>query len=153
MHAFERRAIMWTRRSKAQVALVAAGLLTCASAFAETVAGQPGSGSGPGWQASWLDLKPNQSFKQGETLRVRVEGTAENFLFRLLPATSPPSSSDGIEGPIRKVPKSGSLDIKLERDHPNVKQVSAHAGPEAWGKALGPNNGSISIVSVERLTK
>lgn len=144
---------MWTRCSKAQAALVAAGTIVFASAFAETLAGQPGSGSGAGWQASWIDLKPNQSFKQGETLRVRVEGTAENFLFRLLPATSQPSSSDGIEGPIRKLPKSGSLDIKLERDHPNVKQISAHGGPEAWGKALGPNNGSVSIVSVERLAK
>lgn len=143
---------MWNRRSKSHVALVAAGLLACASAFAQTLAGQPGSGSGSGWQASWLDLRPNQSFTRGETLRVRVEGTAENFLFRLLPATSQPSSSDGIEGPIRRMPQSGSLDIRLERDHPNVKQVSAHAGPEAWGRALGPNNGSIRIVSVQRLT-
>jgi hypothetical protein len=129
------------------------GLLICAASFAQTLKGQTGSGSGAGWQASWLDLSPDQSFKKGETLRLRVEGNAENFLFRLLPVTSQPSSSDGIEGSVRKMPKGGSLDIQLERDHPNVKQVSVHAGPEAWGRPLGPNNGNVTLVSVERLAK
>lgn len=140
----------WTVR--APVFLV--GLLIYGASFAQTLNGQLGSGSGPGWQASWLDLEPQQSFKKGETLRLRVDGSAENFFFRLLPATSPPSSSDGIEGPARKAPKKGvALDIKLERDHSNVKQISVHAGPEAWGRPLGPNNGNITLVSVERLPK
>lgn len=144
---------MRTHRLSLHTALLLTGFLGVGAVFSQTLNGQPGSGSGSGWQASWLDLKPNQSFKNGETLRLRVEGNAENFLVRLLPVTSQPSSSDGIEGPVRKVPKSGALDIKLERDHPNVKQISVHAGPEAWGRPLGPNNGTITIVSVERLTK
>jgi hypothetical protein len=105
------------------------------------------------WQSSWIDLKPGASFKKGETLRIKVEGNAENLLVRLLPATSQPSSSDGIEGGVRKVPANRTIDVRLERDHPNVKQISLHAGPEAWGSPLGPNNGNVTLVSVERLSK
>lgn len=133
-----------------------ATLITISStqlATAETLSGQTGSGSGAGWQASWLDLKPPLSFKKGETLRIKVEGTAENFMLRLLPANSQPSSSDGVEGQVRKVPASGTLDVKLERDHPTVKQISIHAGPEAWGKPLGANNGNVNLISVERIAK
>jgi hypothetical protein len=122
-------------------------------ATAQTLSGQTGSGSGTGWQASWLDLKPPLSFKNGETLRIKLEGTAENFMLRLLPATSQPSSSDGLEGQVRKVPVSGTVDVKLERDHPTVKQISVHAGPEAWEKPLGPNNGNVKLISVERIAK
>ncbi len=122
-------------------------------ATAQTLSGPNGSGAGAGWQSSWLDLKPALSFKKGETLRIKLDGNAENFIVRLLPASSDPSSSDGIEGPVRKVPASGTLDVRLERDHPNIKQISLHAGPEAWERPLGPTNGNVRLISVERIAK
>jgi len=143
---------MYESISKVAVAaLIALG--ASQPALAQTLRGATGSGTGTGWQASWIDLKPGASFKKGDILRIKVEGSAENLLVRLLPVTSQPSSSDGIEGGVRKVPANRMIDVKLERDHPNIKQISLHAGPEAWGRPLGPNNASVRLVSVERVDK
>jgi hypothetical protein len=98
------------------------------SLLCQPLAGTPGSAAGDRWQSSWL----------------------ENVIVRLLPDGSQPESPDGIEGGVRKVPASHTLDIKLESDHPKVKQISVHAGPEAFGQPLGPNNGKIRIISIER---
>jgi hypothetical protein len=132
------------------VMLVIGALLVSSVASSQALIGSTGSAAGDGWQSSWLEVKPPVSLRKGETLKVRLEGVAENVLIRLLPAGSPPESSDGIEGNVRKVPASGVLEITLLRDHPNVRQISAHAGREAWGRPLGGNNGSARIVSVER---
>jgi len=123
-------------------------LICAATVSAEPLAGTTGDAAGDRWQSSWLDLKA-MSFKKGERLLIKVEGNAENVLVRLLPSASTPSSSDGIEGTTRKVPAGGLLDVKLERDHPNVKQISVHAGREAWGRPLGGNNGTVKVVSIE----
>jgi hypothetical protein len=117
---------------------------------AEPLVGTTDSAAGDRWQASWLDLKPPLSFKKGERLLIKVEGSAENVLVRFLPSGSSPSSSDGIEGSTRKVPVAKTLDVKIERDHPNVKQISVHGGREAWGRPLGGNNGDVRIISIER---
>ena len=138
---------MSTRLTRLTVLVTA---FVAAAASADPLPGSTGGDSGDRWQASWLDVKPTVSFKKGETLKVKVEGDAENFLVRLLPSASPYSSSDGIEGKTRKMPANGVLEVKLERDHPNVKQVSLHAGKEAWGKPLGGNNGTIRLISIDR---
>ncbi len=144
------RKLLWNLTA---VVFLAVSSTPCGAEQAQLLRGQTGSGSGAGWQASWLDLTRVLSFKKGETLRIKLEGNAENFIFRLLPSDSQPSSSDGIEGSVRKVPKSATVDIKLERNHPSVKQISLHAGTEAWRKPLGPNNGSVMLISVERIVK
>jgi len=134
-------------------ALVAATELFCAAGYCQQLTGSTGTAAGERWQSSWLDINPPISFKKGETLRLKLEGDAENILVRLLPASSPPESSDGIEGNVRKVPGSRTLEIKLEGDHPSIKQISVHAGKEAWGRPLGGNNGTIRVVSIERIKK
>jgi len=121
--------------------------------YSEPLPGTTGSAAGASWQSSWIDLKSPTTFKKGEKLRIKVEGSAENVLIRLLPAASTPDSSDGIEGSVRKVPPNRILEVKLERDHPTVKQISVHAGREAWGRPLGANNGTVKIVSVDRIPK
>jgi hypothetical protein len=134
-------------------ALVASVFLFAASAAAEPLLGTTGSTAGDEWQSSWLNIKPPITFKKGETLRIKVDGDAENVLVRLLPATSQEHSSDGIEGNVRKVPASRIVEIKLERDHPNIKQISVHAGKKAWTTPLGGNNGTVMVVSIDRITK
>jgi len=124
-------------------------LMFAVSASAEPLVGTTGDAAGDRWQSSWLDLKTATSFKKGERLLIKLEGNAENVLVRLLPITSTPSSSDGIDGTTRKVPPGGILDVKLERNHPNVKQISVHAGKEAWGRPLGGNNGHVRVISIE----
>jgi hypothetical protein len=139
------------------ITLAATLLLFAASAVAQLVQGTTGSDAGgdggDSWQSSWLDIKPPISFKKGEILRIKVDGDAENVLVRLLPAASDSRSSDGIEGGVRKVPASKVIEVKLDGDRPNVKQISVHAGKKAWRNPLGGNNGSVTMVSVERSTK
>jgi hypothetical protein len=135
-------------------ALTVCVMLFAISAYAAgLLPGTTGSTAGASWQSSWLDLKRPADFKTGEKLRIKVEGTAENVLVRLLPSNSDPNSSDGREGNVRKVPANGILEVKLEHDHPNVKQISVHAGKEAWGTPLGGNNGTVRVISVERSAK
>ena len=129
--------------------LMALMLICAAPVSAESLVGTIGDAAGDRWQSSWFDLKAPMSFKKSERLLIKVEGGAENVLVRLLPSNSSPSSSDGVEGTVRKVPAGKILDVKLERDHPNVKQISVHAGREAWGIPLGGNNGTVRIVSIE----
>ena len=121
-------------------------------AHAEPLNGSRGSASGPGWQSSWLDLHSPTSFRSGEKLRLSVSGTAENIVVRLLPNGAPPSGSAGIEGGRRTMPVDGILEIELSRSHPDVVQISVHGGRSAWDYALGANNGSVNLVSVERIS-
>lgn len=122
----------------------------CSSvAFADPLIGTTGSAAGDRWQSSWIDLSPNKSFNKSVVLYITVQGNAENVLVRLLPASAAPGSSAGIEGAVRKVPKSGIIKVVLSRNHPNIKQISVHAGREAWGTPLGGNNGAITLISVE----
>ena len=126
-----------------------------AAVHAQTIAGKIGSASGSSWQSSWLDLTTPTSFRKGDKLVVTVEGTAENVLVRLLPAKDKerPDSPIGIEGRARKVPADKKLEVTLERDHPDVGQVSVHGGASAWSTPLGAKNGSVTIVSISKVTK
>jgi len=139
------------------IAIVAALLFFVISLAAQSVEGHTGTLAGgdgsESWQSSWLDINPPINLKKGEILRIKVDGDAENVLVRLLPATSQPSSSDGIEGGVRKVPANKVIEVKLDHDRPNVKQVSVHSAKKAWGTPLGGNNGTVMVVSVERNTK
>lgn len=129
---------------------LAATFLSTIAVSAQSIQGAPGEAGGERWQSSWLDLKPPMSFKKGEKLRLRLEGDAENVMIRLLPSASQPTSSDGVEGGVRKVPAKRILEITLERDHPSVRQISVHSGREAWERPLGGNNGKARLISVDR---
>jgi len=129
---------------------VASVILIVSSAYSDPLPGTTGSAAGNRWQSSWLDINPPVSFEKGETIKIKVGGNAENVLVRFLPEDSDYSSSDGIEGKVRKMPSNGILEVKLERNHPNIKQISVHAGKEAWGTPLGGNNGTVKIISIER---
>ncbi len=134
-----------------RIAIVIIGSMLVATAvYAQPLLGSTGSAAGDRWQSSWLDIKPSITFKKGETLRIKVEGEAENVLVRLLPENSDPTSPDGIEGDVRKVPANRTLVVTLTRDHPNVKQISVHAGREAFERSLGGNNGRTRVVSIDR---
>jgi hypothetical protein len=130
--------------------LVISVLIFAISAYAELLPGTPGSAAGELWQSSWLNINPPTNFKKGETIKIKIGGNAENVLVRFLAKGSIPNSSKGIEGKVRKVSSNKTLELKLERNHPNVKQISVHAGKEAWGMPLGGNNGNVKIISIER---
>ncbi len=132
-------------------AVVLATVATAATA--QAVDGKIGSGSGPGWQSSWLELSTPADFKKGEKLAIKVDGTAENVLIRFLPKSSDPGSPAGVEGKSRKVPSDKLIPVVLERDHKNISQISVHGGTSAWSTQLGANNGAVTIVSIDRISK
>jgi hypothetical protein len=122
-------------------------------AAAAPIPGAISEAAGDGWQSSWLDLNSPMSFKKDERLRFQLRGDAQKVLIRLLPSGSQPSSPDGIEGKARGVPTDGILEVTLEHNHPNVKQISVHAGKEAWGNRLNDNNGKVRLISVVNCVK
>ncbi|HXO30428.1 MAG TPA: hypothetical protein VOA80_23985 [Thermoanaerobaculia bacterium] len=134
----------------AQCGLAVCLLMFAAALAAEPLTGKTGSARGDEWQSSWLNLRPPMTFKKGERLLIKVQGSAEKVLVRLLPKDSPEDSADGVEGGSRPVPASHVLVVTLENDHPDVKQISVHASKEAWGTSLGANNGNIQVISIER---
>lgn len=135
-------------------AILVAGLsfLTFNYAHPEPLAGVPGSGSGPGWSAGWVDLSTITDFKRGEKLRLRVGGTAENILVRLLPKGSLPDSAVGIDGGVVRVPKNRIVEVVLKQDHRNIVQISVHGSQKAWQYNLGGGNGLVTLDNVERVS-
>ena len=126
--------------------------------FASSVYGAPLHGSidqasGTNWQSAYIDLNPPRDFKQGERLRIKLQGTAEWVRVRLLPQDARPDKPTGLLGGKMRVPPGGVIEVVLQKDHPKVKQVSVHAGKEAWGELLNPKGGEVEIVSIDITTK
>ena len=130
------------------VILTTISVLVYASAYAEPLQGSIDQASGTNWQSSYMDLNSPRDFKRGERLRIKLQGTAEWVLVRLLPQDGKADKPTGLVGEKMRVPPGGELEVTLQTDHPKVKQVSVHAGKEAWGKLLGTKNGDAQIVSI-----
>lgn len=135
-------------KTLAATALCLAAAVQAPAQPADPIEGAIGSASGPGWQASWIDLRQVTTFKKGDKIGIAVQGTAKNVLVRLLPVGADANSPVGIEGKTRKVPSDRLVMVVLERDHPNVKQISVHAGANAWSTPLGADNGRAEISGI-----
>ena len=128
-------------------------LVLATTASAQQLTGKIGSGAGPDWQSSWIDLTNATNFRRGDKLKITVHGTAENVVVRLLPSGAHPSSSEGIVGNVMKVPKDGVLQVQLSEERRNVVQISVHGGQKAWDISLGGKNGPVTLTGVERLSR
>jgi hypothetical protein len=53
----------------------------------------------------------------------------------------------------RRIPPGGEVEVTLQTDHLQVRQVSVHAGKEAWGKSLNTKNDEVQIVSIDVLPR
>jgi len=124
-------------------------LLAHSVANAEEIAGRADQASGAGWQSAYMDLDPPRDFKKGDRLVIRVEGSAEYVKVRLLPQAGNPSQPTGVVGGKMKVPPGGKIELTLNEVRPKVKQVSVHAGREAWGELINPNGGEIRIQRID----
>lgn len=81
--------------------------------------------------SGYLDLATLVTFVQGERLRLRIGGTAQKVVVRLLPAGSSPSEAVGIIDTFA-VPIDRVLVLTLDTQHPQVRQISVHGGPKPW---------------------
>lgn len=136
------------------VCLLVLGYMLCPETrpWAQPVPGVPGSTSQ--WGSGWIDLSVTTNFKRGDRLRLKLGGTANKVIVRLLPNGASPDSPSGIEGGPLNVPPNRILDITLTQDHRNVVQISVHGGPSPWGRySLGAGNGPVEVLSVERLDR
>lgn len=111
--------------------------------------GSKGKSAGDDWQSAYLKLAPRRDFKVGDRLKIRLLGSAKKVLVRFLPTGTPPDKDDGIEGDVRLVPENKILEIALTTEHPDVCQISVHAGHYAWNTDLGQKNGPVDLVSIE----
>ena len=107
-------------------------------------------GSSPRWGSGWLDLATITDFAAGDLLRLRIGGTANKILVRLLPEGKFPDSSVGILGDPVTVPENQIVEVVLNKDRKGVIQISVHGGPNPWGKfPLGGGNGPATIEAAE----
>jgi hypothetical protein len=129
-------------------------VMVCAFIFAAATYGTPLQGSidqasGSGWQSAYMALKPAHDFKKGNRLQIKLQGTAEWVRVRLLPEGANADKPTGLLGGKMRVPTGGIVEVTLKKDYPKVKQISVHAGKEAWGELLNPKGGEVEIVSIE----
>ena len=120
-----------------------------ALAMAAPLDGTIGESSGAQWQSSWLSLSKAMTFRKGDRLVIHAQGDAQKVLVRLLRVGRPASLAEGLEGGARSLSGNRTIEIVLERDHPDVMQISLHAGREAWGQLLGDGNGVARLVRIE----
>src|SRR5271157_126084 len=118
-------------------------------AYGAPLHGSIGKASGPNWQSAYMDLDPPRDFKRGERLQIKLQGTAEWVRVRLLPHDAKPEQPTGLIGEKMRVPPGGVLEVVLQKDYPRVKQVSVHAGKEAWGELIDAKGGEAIIVSID----
>ncbi|MGB8190635.1 MAG: hypothetical protein WCF67_01895 [Chitinophagaceae bacterium] len=96
--------------------------------------------------SGWIDLKKITDFKEGDTLIVRIIGTAKDVVVRLLPDGGDPNNPAGIvEGP-RKVQVNSVVKVILDSDYNRIIQVSVH-GRNAFG-LMSESNGPAYLQSV-----
>ena len=127
-----------------------ANMLTITNATSQQLRGKTGQSSQ--WKSGWIDLRAIIDFNKGDTLIIKVGGTATKILVRLLSRGDDPNSPSGIEGDIRKVPANRIIKVVLESDYKQVQQISVHGGPDPFGYSLGQNNGAATLVNVRRIS-
>jgi len=105
------------------------------------------------WYSSWLDLPVPLDFESGDVVRLTLCGAAERVLVRLLPISASPGSDAGMIWRAYEIATDRTVEITLRQDHPQVKQISVHGGPEPFDFDLGQDNGPVTILCVERLIR
>lgn len=118
--------------------------------FSEPLQGTIGSSSQ--WGSGWLDLSSMTDFQRGDRLFLKIGGTAEKIIVRLLTQGTDPNSSSGIDGGIVDIPENRQVEIMLQSNHSNVIQISVHGGANPWGLySLGGGNGPAKLLGAEHV--
>ncbi|RLB91598.1 MAG: hypothetical protein DRH50_10840 [Deltaproteobacteria bacterium] len=145
-------------------AMCALALTLCAPVLAESanVSGQSDSTKTSGqflagesgfssqWGSGWIDLATPTDFAAGDHLRLKIGGTSNKIVVRLLQKGISPESSTGMLGGAITVPGNRVVEVALDTDRKGIIQISVHGGPNPWGKfPLGGNNGPATLETAE----
>lgn len=107
-------------------------------------------GSSSRWGSGWINLAAVTNFSAGDVLRLRIGGTANKVIVRLLPEGKSPDSSVGVVGGTIKVPENRIVDVTLDEDRRDIIQISVHGGPNPWDRfPLGGDNEGATLESAE----
>ena len=121
-------------------------------ASAQPLVGQIGFSSQ--WGSGWLDLATPTDFLKGDRLRLKIGGTADKIVVRLLPKGISPDSPVGVIGSAVIVPENRIVEVSLKSDKKGIIQISVHGGPNPWGwYPLGGGNGAAALKVAELLRK
>ena len=132
------------------ILVVGLSFLTFNYAHPEPLAGPPGSGSGPGWSAGWVDLSTITDFKRGEAQVARGRNSRKYSSKAF--AKGSLLTPVGIDGGVVRVPKNRIVEVVLKQDHRNIVQISVHGNQKAWQYNLGGGNGLVTLDNVERVS-
>jgi hypothetical protein len=114
----------------------------------QRISGSPGVDDQ--YASGYIDFAKVQSFLQGEQLRLKIGGTAQKVVVRLLPSGGNPTSAIGVLDEY-SVPKDRVLILRLSSAHVDIRQLSVHGGPKPWDLYdLGGGNGPATLLSAER---
>ena len=124
-------------------------------AYAELLNGYIGSSggnislAGNLWYSSFMNLKAPRDLKKGEEIRIKLLGCAQCVYVRLLPKGVASTCSTGMMDNKYYVSPEGVITIKLNRDYPQIQQISVHSGFEVFDKFLTLFNGHADIASID----
>ena len=102
-------------------------------------------GSSGRWKAGWFDLNNPTQFVEGDTIRIKVEGTARNILVRLLVQGQDANEPNGIVGGLIRVPANRIINVRIGNTRNNIIQISVHGGSNPFNWNLGATNGHVRI--------
>ena len=102
------------------------------------------------WGSGWLDLSTMMDFEKGNKLRLKIGGTAQKILVRLLARGISPDRPSGIVGGAIDVPPNRVVELQLASEYNNIIQISVHGHSNPWGLYyLGSQNGPATILMCE----
>jgi hypothetical protein len=114
---------------------------------------QGSSGSSAKWRSGWLDLNRPTTFSSGSKLRLKIGGSAKTVLVRLLPLGGSATEPEGILGDAVSVPEDRVVEIELDHQRTEIKQISVHGGANPFGEyPLSPDNGAATLLHAELIT-
>ena len=115
---------------------------------AETLKGEIGFSRK--WGSGWLDLSKMMDFHKDDRLIMKLGGTAEKVLVRLLAKGISPDSTSGITGDTIIIPPNRIVELQLDSDYDNIIQISVHGKSNPWGLFnLGIKNGHATLLTCE----
>ena len=98
------------------------------------------------WGSGWMEFDERLDLYKGDALLIKVGGTAQRVLVRLLPHGKSADFPIGILPDRLEVPPNREILVESREDYKGISQISVHGGPKPWGKySLGENNGPATI--------
>ena len=108
-------------------------------------------GSSPRWASGWIEFPTTVNFSRGDVLKLSIGGSATKIVARLLPKGVDPNLPESIVGGIITVPKDRVVELRLNADYREIRQVSVHGGSNPWDQfPLGTGNGMATLLAIER---